>query len=187
MTALASDHSAVLAFKGVAGQLVTGVTVVVTLVEGAPIATTAGSVVVASWDPPAVVVLFRTGSRIESALSQSSRFTVNVLGEADLGLARRLARSDRGHGWDALAELHLQRRDPAPPVLERAIAWMDCATIETLKIGDHRLFVGEVLAAARSTRLSPLAYYRGRFTGLGATVAPAAWATTNPSDLTESW
>jgi flavin reductase (DIM6/NTAB) family NADH-FMN oxidoreductase RutF len=173
--------------RGVAGRLVTSVSVVVTMVDGEPLATTAGSAVVASWDPPLLAVLFESGSRMEAALEQCDRFTVNVLGETDHGLARGFARPDRELGWAALSGAEFLRRDPCPPVLPAAVAWADCAVVQRIPIGDHCCFVGEVLEAMARDEAAPLAYSRGRFRALGGAVAPAAWTAVDAADLTTIW
>ncbi len=174
-------------FAGFAGHLVTGVAVVVTLEDGEPIATTAGSVVAASWEPPLLAVFFRSGSRMAAALDRSPRFTVNLLGEAGHGLAHRFARPDRDQGWVALADIGLRRRDPSPPVLDSAIAWAECATVQTIPTGDHRCYVGDVLALDRNDAATPLAYFRGRFRTLGPAIAPAAWTPLAATDLSAVW
>jgi 3-hydroxy-9,10-secoandrosta-1,3,5(10)-triene-9,17-dione monooxygenase reductase component len=174
-------------FRGVAGRLPTGVSVVVTLVAGEPLAATASSVVAASWSPPLLAVLFSHGSRIETAIAQAGRFTVSVLGETDHGLARRFARSDRSQGWDAFADLPLQRRDPGPPVLTSGIVWADCVVVQAVSMGDHHCFVGEVLETASGETDTPLIYYRGRLRALGPAVAPATWTTIDEHDLTGAW
>jgi flavin reductase (DIM6/NTAB) family NADH-FMN oxidoreductase RutF len=175
------------AFRGLAGHLVTGVSVVITLVEGEPMATTAGSVVAASWDPPLLAVFFRAGSRMATAIDGSRRFTVNILGESDAGLARRFARPHRERGWAALAGIPLERRDPAPPIFAHAAAWAECATVHAIPLGDHVCFAGEVLASHRDESVAPLAYYRGRFRALGPGIAPAPWMAVDAAELTAVW
>ncbi len=157
------------------------------MVDGEPFVTTAGSVVAASWDPPLLAVLFQASSRMAAALDQGGRFTVNVLGETDHGLARRFARPDRGQGWAALVGTEFLRRDPSPPVLPGAVAWADCAVVQTIPMGDHRCYVGEVLESDRRDGAMSLAYYRGRFRGLGPVVAPAGWASIDADDLAAVW
>ena len=174
------------AFRSIASQIVTGVSVIVTMADGEPFATTAGSVLMASWDPPLLAVLFQTGSRMAEALDECRRFTVNVLGEADHGLARQFARPNRGTGWAALSGVGFRCRDPSLPVLSGAVAWADCA-LQTIPMGDHLCFVGEILASARHDGAAPLAYYRGRFRALGTVVAPATWTTVEVTDLTTVW
>jgi flavin reductase (DIM6/NTAB) family NADH-FMN oxidoreductase RutF len=163
------------------------VAAIVTLADGEPLVTTAGSLVVASWEPPLLAVLFGERSRMAQAIDGCGRFTVNVLGEADHGLARRFARPGREWGWEALVQVGLQRRDPSPPVLVSAIAWAACVVVQTVPIGDHRCYAGEVLEGARHDGAAPLAYYRGRFRGLGPAVAPADWLTIEEADLASAW
>ena len=175
------------AFRGLAGHLATAVSIVVTLVDGEPLATTAGSVVAASWEPPLLAVFFRAGSRMEAALGESGRFTVNLLGEADHGLARRFARPERRAGWLGFAGVPLHRRGLLPPAIASAIAWADCRVVRTYVTGDHRCFVGEVLALERDGAAAPLVYYRGRFRALGPATAPAAWSLAETTDLKTVW
>ena len=174
-------------FRGLAGCLATGVSVVVALVEGAPVATTAGSVVAASWDPPLLAVFFRGDSRMAAALDRSERFTVNILGEADHGLARRFAHPDRGRGWATLTDVGLKSRGPSPPRLDAAIAWADCRVSRIIPIGDHACYVGDVLELDRRADASPLVYHRGRLRALGPTVAPVSWLEADGIDLAAAW
>jgi hypothetical protein len=51
------------------------------------------------------------------------------------------------------------------PVLEDALAWLDCRLWRTHEGGDHTIFVGEIVAGdARDG--APLAYYRSGFARL---------------------
>ena len=175
------------AFRGFAGQVVTGVSVVVVMSDCEPMATTVGSLVAASWEPPLLAMMLQAGSRLDAALGIGGQFTVNLLGETDHGLARRFARPGRDQGWAAFAGIRLRRRDPLPPVFAAAVAWAHCAVTEVIPIGDHRCHVGEVREAERDDALSPLIYYRGRFRGLGTAVAPAAWSPTEAADFAAVW
>jgi 3-hydroxy-9,10-secoandrosta-1,3,5(10)-triene-9,17-dione monooxygenase reductase component len=175
------------AFRGFAGHVATGVSIVVTMNEGEPLATTVGSLVAASWEPPLLAIMLQAGSRMDVALGRCGQFTVNLLGEADHGLARRFSRSGRIQGWDAFAGIPLQRRDPLPPVFAAAVAWASCDVTQVIPLGDHRCHVGEVREAERDGAAAPLIYYRGRFRGLGTAVAPAAWSPTDAADFSAVW
>jgi flavin reductase (DIM6/NTAB) family NADH-FMN oxidoreductase RutF len=173
--------------RGVAGQLASGVAVLVAMAAGEPHAVTAGSVLVVSAEPPLLAVFFATGGRTHRHLLAGGRFSVSLLRRADHGLARRFARPNRPEGWAGLAGVPLVRRDPDPPILAHANAWLDCRVDRNLPIGDHTCFVADVLAAGRDPEAEPLIYYRGRFHGLGGPVAPAPWAPLERSDLTADW
>jgi flavin reductase (DIM6/NTAB) family NADH-FMN oxidoreductase RutF len=175
------------AFRGVTAQFPSGVAVVISLVGGEPHATTASSFVAVSSDPPLVAVFFAAGARMHGLVRESGRFSLSILRDADHVLARRFARPDRPMGWSGLAGLDLTRRDPDPPVLTNAAAWLDCVVRNILPLGDHVCFVGEAQAMGRDPAAQPLLYYRGRFHRLGPSAAPAPWAELDRADLAADW
>jgi flavin reductase (DIM6/NTAB) family NADH-FMN oxidoreductase RutF len=175
------------AFRGVTGHFASGVALVIAPRDGEPHATTASSFVAVSSEPPLIAVCFAEAARMHHLLRESGRFTLNVLRDADHALARRFARPDRPMGWSGLAGLELARRDPDPPVLGQAAAWLDCAVRETVPLGDHVLFVGEALAMGRDETAPALLYHRGRFHRLGPPAAPPRWATIERADLAADW
>ena len=175
------------AFRGAAGQVASGVALVITMVDGEPHAATASSGVVASLDPPLLAVFFSLGSRMHDCLTQSGSFTVNLLSQADHGLARRFANPARPSGWAGFTGVELLRRDLEPPILAQAATWFDCRVRQVVTMGDHSCFVGEVVGCGRDPDAPPLLYYRGRFHGLGAPAAPTPWSTLDRSDLIADW
>ena len=175
------------AFRGAAGQLASGVALVITMAEGAPHAATASSGVVASADPPLLAVFVSVGSRMHGALGAEGAFTANLLRHDDHGLARRFANPARATGWAGFAGVDLIQRDASPPILAHAAAWFDCRLRQVVAMGDHACVVGEVVACGRDPDAAPLLYYRGRFHGLGPPVAPAPWSALDRSDLVADW
>ena len=175
------------AFRAAAGQVASGVAIVITMVDEEPHAATASSGVIASVDPPLLAVFFSIGTRMHECLVKSGRFTVNLLGQPDHALARRFANPARSSGWAGFAGVELLRRDLAPPILAGAAAWFDCRVCQVVEMGDHGCFVGEVVGCGRDPDAPPLLYYRGRFHGLGPPVAPAPWSTLDRSDLIADW
>jgi flavin reductase (DIM6/NTAB) family NADH-FMN oxidoreductase RutF len=175
------------AFRGAAGQIASGVAIVIAMVDREPHAATASSGVVASLDPPLLAVYFSLGSRMHDSLTKSGRFTVNLLGRADHGLARRFANPDRPSGWAGFSGVEFRRREIDPPVLVQAAAWFDCHVRQVVTMGDHSCFVGEVVGCGRDPDAPPLLYYRGRFHSMGGPVAPTPWSTFDRSDLIADW
>jgi flavin reductase (DIM6/NTAB) family NADH-FMN oxidoreductase RutF len=175
------------AFRGTAGQIASGVAIVITMAAGEPHAATASSGVVASLDPPLLAVFFSIGSRMHDCLARSGSFTVNLLSRGDHGLARRFANPARPSGWAGFSGVDVLEREIGPPILAQAAAWFDCRVRQVVSMGDHDCFVGEVVACGRDPDAPPLLYYRGRFHGLGPAVAPAPWSTLDRSDLIADW
>jgi len=154
-------------FRGVLGHLPTGVVVVTGLdADGAPHGLTIGSFVSISLDPPLVGFFPGAGSQTWPRLAARGAFCANVLTTDQGELCWRFAKEadDRfaGVAWR-----------PAPsgcPVLEGAIAWIDCAIESSARVGDHDFVVGRVgaLEAVAGTA-GAMTFYRGAVGG----VAPA--------------
>jgi flavin reductase (DIM6/NTAB) family NADH-FMN oxidoreductase RutF len=182
-----SDEDPRRAFRAAAGQIASGVAIVIAMVDQEVHAATASSGVVASLDPPLLAVFFSLRSRMHDCLARRGSFTVNLLDRGDHGLARRFANPARPSGWAGLAGVDLLRREAEPPFLARAAAWFDCRVRQVVAMGDHSCFVGEVVECGRDPDALPLLYYRGRFHGMGAPVAPSLWSTPDRSDLVADW
>ncbi|HEU0052619.1 MAG TPA: flavin reductase family protein, partial [Longimicrobium sp.] len=74
-------------------------------------------------------------------------------------LARRFAASEVDAKFTGVA---WRGEHTGAPVLDEALAWLDCRVAERLPGGDHTVFMGEVLGAdAREG--TPLVYYRGGY------------------------
>jgi flavin reductase (DIM6/NTAB) family NADH-FMN oxidoreductase RutF len=49
------------------------------------------------------------------------------------------------------------------PILDDCLAWLDCRVVSTQVIGDHTLFVGEVVAAGVNGSTGPLVYWNADY------------------------
>lgn len=148
-------------FRRVVGHFPAGVTVVTTVRPGGgPAGLTASAICSVSLIPTLVLACVDVGSESHRLILESGVFAVNVLDEASGELARRFSAS-------GAAELKFQgvehrAEQTGAPVLEGALAWLDCSLRHAFPAGDHSIFVGEVeRAGARDG--DPLLYFRGRF------------------------
>ena len=159
----------------------TSVTVVCTLDGNDPVGHTIGSFVSASLDPPLVGYFAMRSSATLWAVRRSGVFSVNVMGEHQVELARRFA--DRcDDPFDGV------RWKPGPrgcPHLVAAVAVLDCEVDQVLTVGDHELVVGRVAAATvRAPGRGPLLFSGGRFRALsGSTPVQLP----GPAAATPSW
>lgn len=148
-------------FRRVMGHFATGVTVVTTVTpEGAPCGLTANAFCSVSVNPLMVLVCVERGADSHDCIVSAGRFAVNVLAEeGGETLSRRFA------GWDVEDKFRgvaFREERTGAPVLEDALAWLDCRVAEALAGGDHTIFLGEVVGAdAREG--TPLVYYRGGY------------------------
>lgn len=148
-------------FRRVMGHFASGVTVVTARrSDGVPCGLTANSFCSVSLHPPLVLVCVEYAADSHNCIRDMGAFAINVLEEGrGEGLSRRFAEWGLEDKFRGVA--HREERSGAP-VLEDALAWLDCRIVEAISAGDHSIFLGEVIAAdAREG--TPLVYYRGGY------------------------
>ncbi|MFN3629887.1 MAG: flavin reductase family protein [Casimicrobiaceae bacterium] len=151
-----------LALRRAFGSFATGVTIITALDEtGAPVGMTANSFGSVSLDPPLVQWSLRINSALHPVFARAERFGVSVLRSDQEALARRFASriADRFAGV-ALA-IQAAGHD-APPLIADAIAHFQCRKINDIRVGDHDLFIGQVLSAETAPG-APLLFFRSEF------------------------
>ena len=150
-------------FRRILGHMPTGVTVVAaTEPDGAPRGLTASAVASTSLDPPLVLVCVERTSDTHACIGRAGAFAVSVLDEGAEGLARRFATFPAEEKFEGVA---YRRERTGSPVLESALAWVDCRVWARYDGGDHTIYVGEVVAGDAQEG-SPLLYYRGGYARL---------------------
>jgi 3-hydroxy-9,10-secoandrosta-1,3,5(10)-triene-9,17-dione monooxygenase reductase component len=145
-------------FRTVLGRLPTGVVVVAGGDREHPSALVVGSFMSVSLSPPLVAVCVSKTSTSWPAIEASESFCANVLGEDQVELAQRFARS----GGDKFAGVNWS---PAPatgsPLLEGVVAWIDCRIHDCYEAGDHWLVLGEVLELSGLAEGGALVFHSG--------------------------
>jgi 3-hydroxy-9,10-secoandrosta-1,3,5(10)-triene-9,17-dione monooxygenase reductase component len=150
-------------FRQVLGHFPTGVTVVTGTFEGEPVGFTIGSFTSVSLDPPLVGFLPMVSSERWHAIRASGAFCVNVLGHGHGDLCWQFAKSSIEHPFEGVA-WH-PSAITGSPVLDEAIAFMDCTIDEVYDAGDHHFVMGRVVElehAHPDTEPVPLLFYRGK-------------------------
>lgn len=148
-------------FRRVMGHFPTGVVVVTTRAgDGRPCGLTVNAFSSVSLQPAIVLVCVEHGADSHDCIRDSGVFAVSVLEERKgESLSRRFAADELEDKFDGVA---YHTETSGSPVLDAAIAWLDCRVTQEIRAGDHTIFLGEVLAAdAREGR--PLVYYRGGY------------------------
>jgi len=156
-------------FRTVLGHFPTGVTVITGMAPGdRPHGFTIGSFTSVSLDPPLVGFLPQLDSETWALMSDAGRFCVNVLIDKQRDLRWKFAKTGTEATRFDGVEWH-----PAPsgaPVLERAVAWIDCTIEEIYEMGDHYFVLGRVTALDADADHDglppqPLVFYRGTIGG----------------------
>ena len=158
-------------FRDVLGTYPTGVCVVTALDgEGLRHALVVGSFSSISLDPPLVGFFPDKKSNTWPLIAATGRFCVNVLGSDQLALCQRFAARSPQLGQDKFGELAHGVSPGGLPLLDDAIAWLDCTLDRVVEIGDHWLAGGAVEALDRREEGTPLLFFRGGYhdlAGLG--------------------
>lgn len=147
-------------FRRILGHWGTGVAVVATRrPDSHPCGLTVNAFASVSLEPPLVLVCVEHGADTHDCIEATGAFTVNVLGGEQERLARRFAALDLTDKFEGVA-YHVERT--GAPVLDDALAWLDCRVHSAQVAGDHTVFVGDVVGGdARDG--APLLYYRGGY------------------------
>lgn len=145
-------------FREVVGHFMSGVTVITARFEGGDYGMTASAVTSLSLDPPMMLVCLHNESSTQKAISRSGAFAVNVLAEGQHETAQRFGKPQH----DKFADLAIRRGLDDVPLLEDALAVLECRVGYDVVGGTHRVFMARVVRALARPG-SPLAYFRGSF------------------------
>ncbi len=155
-------------FRRAVGRFATGITVVAARVDGIDHAMTVTAFTSVSLDPVLVLFCAEKIARFHDAVLASGTWTVSVLDAGGEKTARWLA--TRGRPLEG--QLDAFRHHPGPrtgaPVLDDALAALECRTTAVHDGGDHSIVVGEVLGFSEPhPDGEPLLYYGSRYRRLG--------------------
>jgi flavin reductase len=154
-------------FRRAAAYFASGVTVVTTVAGGVEHAMTASAFTAVSLDPVQVLVCVEQDARFHDAVVESGTWAVSLLTADGRGAADWFA--TKGRPLIGQFDRFAHRPGPATgaPLLEPALAWMECRTTAVYDGGDHDIVVGLVIGAVVGQRdAPPLVHYRSRYRDL---------------------
>lgn len=148
-------------FRNVMSRIAAPLTVVTTRDDlGDRWGFTASSVTAASLEPPLVLVGVAHTSSCLDALTKASEFVINVLDEEHRHVARQFA----SRGVDRFAGQDFGTwPDSGLPYLTDAHAALRCVVADRIPVGDHDLFIGELVGAIVNDSAKPLLWYGRSF------------------------
>jgi flavin reductase (DIM6/NTAB) family NADH-FMN oxidoreductase RutF len=144
-------------YRDAIAHFASGVAIITTRDEGIDYGVTVNAISSLSLVPPMMLVCLNRESRTQSAINRSRSFSVNILSESQGDLAVRFATSVD----DKFEGVSLARGELGNPLLDDALAHLECRVIEQVSGGTHRVFLAGVQRAERFDG-EPLAYYRGK-------------------------
>lgn len=152
------------AFRSALRKFASGVTIVTVAAGDELHGMTASAFASVSLAPPLVLVCLDKTSRTLTLLRDTGSFAVNVLSAGQEEASRAFARP----GVKPFASIPHRRGDNGAPVLDDAIAVLECTTYRVFEAGDHEVVLGEVTAAGAGGG-DPLVYYEGAYRSLEST------------------
>lgn len=150
-------------FRLILRHFAAGVTVITSLADdGRPAGMTATAFSSVSTEPPQVLVCVNAEARTRKAIEDHAGFAVNILaaGQEELAMrfASRVTDKFEGIGWRGGVT--------GAPLLEGAIAIVECRIANAVEAGTHVIYIGEVLSGGVEPG-DPLLYFDGSYRRLG--------------------
>lgn len=150
-------------FRSALGRFASGVTVVTACdANGGDHGMTASAFCSVSLEPPLILVCVEKIATMHDAIVSCAHFAVNVLTHRQEQVARRFAEVE-GDRFDGVG---FTRGAHSVPLIDDALAVLECRRTTMYEGGDHTIIVGEVEAAAWRDEEKPLLYYRGGYAGI---------------------
>jgi 3-hydroxy-9,10-secoandrosta-1,3,5(10)-triene-9,17-dione monooxygenase reductase component len=152
-------------FRAAMRRFPAGIAVVTLVADGRAQGLTVGSLVSLSLEPPLVGVSIGHHSQLHEPLREAGRFVVNVLAGDQAHLAQHFARSVPPIAlWHGVA---IRTSDLPEPLLDGALAWLECSVRADHEAGDHTFFVAEPISLELGRTGPGLVYAGGEYRSAG--------------------
>lgn len=129
--------------------------------DGRPTGMTASSLASVSLEPPLLLVAVDKANDMHEVLRAARHFAVNILASHQEALSRRFAETDPSR-FDGVG---YREGHNGAPLLEEALAHIECDMHAAVPGGDHTVFLG-LVTGGEVTDLRPLVYFRSGYASL---------------------
>jgi 3-hydroxy-9,10-secoandrosta-1,3,5(10)-triene-9,17-dione monooxygenase reductase component len=147
-------------FRDVLGLFASGVTVVTSLSDGAPVGMTCQSFTSVSLEPPLVMFCPARTSRAWPMMQRAGFFCVNFLAADQAEISQAMATK----GTDKYDGIEWRPATTGAPLIDGVIGFVDCTVHSVHEAGDHYVVLGRVRELGfGDTGRKPLLYYRGSY------------------------
>ncbi len=143
--------------RGTFGRFASGVTVITSKVGEDIHGMTANSFVSVSLEPALALISVKKSTRMHEILEEADSYALSVLAAGQANVSAHFAGATDS-GFLPVFEDHEEM-----PVIADAIAWMVCRKIKQVEIGDHSLFIGELVDCDHVQDADPLIFFGGNY------------------------
>ena len=148
-------------FRDALKRFATGVTVVTVATGDRAHGMTASSFASVSLEPPLVLVCLDKSSTTRSLILEHGTFAVNVLAGDQEHISRWFSKL----GTKPFEDLAHRSGVNGDPLLDGAIAWIECEVHQIVEAGDHDIVIGRVIACEANVG-TPLVYFDQEYRSL---------------------
>jgi len=149
-------------FRRVMGHFATGVTVVASRKpDGEPVGLTVSAFTSVSLEPPLILICLHRDAGAHDSLLQAGHFGVSLLTADHEELALKFSRADPD---DRFRDLTVVDGPLGSPLIQGALAWLECRVSQAHTGGDHSIIVAEVVECEAGDG-DPLLFFRGSLMG----------------------
>lgn len=152
--------------REILGHFCTGLTIITATTENGPVGFTCQSFSSLSLEPALVAFNPARSSSTWPTIRATGRFCINILPEEHRELSGKFARS----GTDKFSGVTHTTSPLGNPILDSALAWIDCELHEEYDGGDHTIVIGKVKAMNARGEAEPLLFFKGSYVGIGVLV-----------------
>jgi len=145
-------------FKALMRKIASSVAVITTCHDAHLHGMTATAVSSVSADPPAILIVVNRSARSHALISASKAFNVNILSAHQSELSGRFA-SKQDDSFDGVA---YSFGGNGAPILDGAVASIECRTALETDFGTHTIFIGHVVGGSICAG-DPLIYQDGSY------------------------
>ena len=126
------------------GRLPSGLFIVTAHHEDKEDAVLASWVNQCSFEPPAVTIMLATTRPARLLIEASNFFTLNILGKESPELLKHFFKAPEP-GISIFEGLKVRSGHQEIKFLEDAVAYLECEVAEQVPVGDHVMYIGEIL------------------------------------------
>lgn len=138
--------------------------VVITVGGSEPHAMTANAFSSVSLDPPSVCCCVSHHAVMHATLEKAGRFGISILSAQQREVAAHFADKRRPLGLRQFDAVKWQPGElTGSPLLDGALAWLECEVLGTYAAGDHTIFLGSVLSSAVGPKRPGLLFFEGMY------------------------
>ncbi len=150
-------------FRDVLRNWASGVTVVTTRAGDKVHGMTVSAFSSVSADPPLVLVCASRSSTTHGVIDQGGLFAVNILAAHQASISDVFASPE--HEDARLQSVRWSEGETGVPLIDGALASLECTVTSAHQEGSHTIYVGRV-EAVHTADAKPLLYYKGGYRAL---------------------